>query len=59
MKRKIISSDIVKGRFDVVFEDGIIHDIFFNKSEIPKYEMYYHTTFEGKTDNENQTTKDH
>ncbi len=53
MKRKIIESDIVKGRFDVVFGDGIIHDIFFKESEIPKYEMYYHTTFEKETEMKN------
>ena len=49
--RKIIKSNLVKGRFDVIYEDGIIYDIFFGKSKIPRYEKYHNAEFEsGKSD---------
>ncbi len=43
--KKIIKSKFSKGRYDVIFEDGMIHDIFFGKFKIPKYEKYYNAKF--------------
>ena len=49
--RKIIKSKLVKGRFDVIYEDGMIHDICFDKSKIFRYERAHNAKFEpGKSD---------